>query len=300
MPLKPNLIDKQIEFIKNPFNTISIKSFNRDAFKALLNKCLSQHSIKIKKNKIQVVILAAGKGSRMRIDYPKSLFKLKYPNGSFNLLDNTLNNLDFINASIEITKINIVINETELDFFKSYKKIKKVSLITLHPSKINGTALCIKEVLPLLNNKEDVLFIWGDLAIWDPKDFSLFLSTHFMLSSKATFPTRIMKNPYVAFIRDRYGGIKKVIHANEETRYKGTAEQDCLAFALGHDSLKHITSFLETYKTYKGEVDFIHFLPYLTNIGIQVVPLPICDKDAVSGLNNQKKVKEINEILSEH
>ena len=156
MPLKPNLIDKHIEFIKNPFNTISIKSFNRDAFKALLNKRLSQHSIKIKKNKIQVVILAAGKGSRMRIDYPKSLFKLKYPNGSFNLLDNTLNNLDLINASIEITKINIVINETELDFFKSYKKIKKVSLITLHPSKINGTALCIKEVLPLLNNKEDL------------------------------------------------------------------------------------------------------------------------------------------------
>ena len=48
------------------------------------------------------------------------------------------------------------------------------------------------------------------------------------------------------------------------------------------------------------EADLVHFLPYLSLVGVPVMPLPICNQKSVSGLNNQKKAREINKTLEKN
>ena len=298
--MKQDIQSRDLEKIKNPFSYFPIQEFEEDNFKKFLSRFLFKYSRKKKIRQTQIVILAAGKGSRMNIDYPKPLYKLNYPDGNFNMLENTLKNIDVMSKSSQMSSINIVINEKDINYFESYQVKNKINLILLHPKKINGTAACVNEIIPFLNKEDDVLFIWGDLAIWDPSDFSLFLSAHKFLDSKVTFPTRIVKNPYVAFLRDCDGKLSEVFHSNEGKKYYGLAEQDCLAFAFQYKVLKHLPSFLNDFHSMNQEVDLVHFLPYLSLVGVPVMPLPICNQKSVSGLNNQKKAREINKTLEKN
>ena len=50
----------------------------------------------------------------------------------------------------------------------------------------------------------------------------------------------------------------------------------------------------------KGEIDFVHFIPYLSSKGLSVVAMPIVQPDTVFGLNTPKRAKEINNVLSRY
>ena len=99
-------------------------------FSKKINKIIRSQDLKINKS-YQLVIMAAGKGKRMNLSYPKPLFSLNYPYGKNTLIGNILYTLE--NVEFEISNVNIVINEKDQNYFKNLKFNKsKVKLVKLN------------------------------------------------------------------------------------------------------------------------------------------------------------------------
>lgn len=261
-----------------------------------INKIILKNNLKIKQ-KYQVVIMAAGKGSRMNLNYPKPLFKLNYPYGVNSLIGNILFTLE--KNKQFISSINIVINKNDKDFFKNLKfNHDKLNLILLDQKKIKGTGSCLYESYSFLNKDQDIILLWGDLAIFPNYMLKKSIIIKENTESDIVFPTRIRKDPYVSFIRNNYGYIDKVLHSNEGEKYKGYAEQDCSCFIINSNFYYDFKKFIESKQSkLKLEIDFIHYIPYSTSKGNNVIGLPIGSDNFISGINTRKKTKDIQKIL---
>lgn len=273
-------------------------SYYKDYLKKI-NSIIKSNNLKINK-KYQVVIMAAGKGTRMNLNYPKPVFKLNYPYGSNSLIGNIIYTLEKI--KFEISSCNIIINKDDEKFFNDFEFNKsKIELIKLRENQIKGTGNCLYESFKFLNKVEDIILIWGDLAIF-PKyilNTSVLIKENF--KSEIVFPTKIKMNPYVSFLRGKAGEINKVLHSNEGNNYEGYAEQDCSSFVIGSNSFQDFEYFIENKRNYSNsEIDFIHFIPYLNSLNKNVIGLPIVSETYVSGVNTIKKTKKVQKILDKY
>ena len=280
--------------IFNPFGASGINKFDMSYYKfALQDHCRNQD---IKKLNYQIVILGAGKGSRMSINYPKVLYELDYPGRSTSIIDNTLSNIRSLKKSVNISDVYIAVDEKASHYFNCPYIKNEAHIIELGDKDIRGTAVSINAIKKSLNPDYFTIFLWGDLAIWRVSDLNLVLSLQSLTDSSLAFPTRIKQDPYVAFVRSGDGNISSIIHSNEGKGYTGLAEQDCLSFSCAPGTLDYLDDFLLQNIT-KKEVDFVHFIKFLVNKELSVLPVPISEQGSVFGLNTPKRAKEINIML---
>ena len=284
--------------IINPFKLNGISSFNIDNFRKDLIRYIQSYDSN-KDFKYQVVILAAGKGSRMKIDHPKVMYELDYPGGRKSLLQNMLNGIESLKKVVDIQKTYIVINNSMQKSFQAFNGKNGIEILGLDESYIKGTAICLQAIKSLLDPQKKIILLWGDLALWRVSDLHITIKIHEILESIITFPTRVKKDPYVAFLRSINGEPSSIMHSNENNSFKGFAEQDCLKFVCDFESLNHIDHFIDS-KTEFGEVDFVHLIPYLAEKKYFVVPLPISKYEIVYGLNTPKRAKVIENILKKY
>ena len=283
--------------IFNPFHELSLSNFQTEIFKTFLDEDLSL--ARVKNKKYQVVILGAGKGTRLGVRYPKVLYELDYPNGKKSLLNNTVNNINALKDIIDIDATYLVIDREKKSFFKNESTATDLKIIGVTPDSIQGTAITINAVLPLINPNYETIFLWGDLALWRVADLATAIRTQSSVKSCFAFCTRIKKSPYVSFLRNDKGVISSVIHANEADRYSDIAEQDCLSFVCTKRALSLLGKFIELYPS-SGEVDFVHFIPFLSRAGLPVIGLPIVKEGTVYGLNTQERAAKINRSLANY
>ena len=243
--------------------------------------------------------MAAGKGERMNLNYPKPLLEIDYPNGQKSIIANLL---DIIKKAISnIVSINIVISSLDKHYFEQIESLdKKINLIELHPKQIQGTAVCLDAIKNDLVLEYDTILLWGDLALI-PSSY-IFFSTilYEKFNPLITMPTRYKKNPYVGFLRDSEGKYSEVFHSNEGKRYSGWAEQDCLCFILDSEVYPLLSDFIANKKLQgRKEIDFVKFIPFCNTENNNVIGLPFCEYKCVSGINNKKKVDIIEDYLKD-
>ena len=291
-------------FILNPFFKLSGREFKSLDY---LKKIYSYLEVDDKsmdtqliKKTYQAVIMAAGKGSRMNLNYPKSLSELNYPYGKFPIIENIL--LTLKNIQDKLSVINIVIKEGEKKHFEYLQdKYNSINIIELPVSVINGTAYCLYYLKDYLRSKEDILLMWGDVAFIPIKYLFITLLIHEKMDPSITMPTRYKYNPYVAFERDKRGVFSKVYHSNENEKFCNWAEQDALSFLIKEDVIKSLGMYLEFQKNTNGEkeLDLVHYIPYYaSSLNKAVIGLPICESEYVHGMNTIEKSKELNNYLS--
>tara|TARA_B110000116_G_C16797427_1_gene567717 strand:+ start:3393 stop:4172 length:780 start_codon:yes stop_codon:yes gene_type:complete len=243
--------------------------------------------------------MAAGKGERMNLNYPKPLLEIDYPNGQKSIIINLLNVIE--KAISNIVSINIVINSLDKHYFEQIERLnKKINLIQLDSEQIQGTAVCLDAVKNDLALEHDTILLWGDLALI-PSSY-IFFSTilYEKFNPLIAMPTRYKKNPYVGFLRDNEGKYSDVFHSNEGKPYSGWAEQDCLCFILDSKVFPLLSDFIAN-KNFqnKKEIDFVKLIPFCNTKRNNVIGFPFGEYECVSGINNQKKVDILQDYLKD-
>ena len=155
---------------------------------------------------VSVVVLAAGRGTRMKSDLPKVLHKVL----GKSILSHSLDALSFIENQYVVVghESDIVINSLP----SSAKHIlQQDQLGTGH-----AVATVVKGELFLENKSEFTLIVPGDVPAIDAKDIELLISEVKTKPSTVGFLTSIVENPY---------GYGRVVRNNEEIRI--VEEKDC-------------------------------------------------------------------------
>ena len=240
----------------------------------------------IKQMSVSVVVLAAGKGTRMKSDLPKVLHRvLGKP-----ILAYALDTLSFIEDQYVVVghESDMVINSLP----SSTKHIlQKDQLGTGH-----AVATVVKDDLFIKNKSEFTLVVPGDVPAIDIKYIELLISEVETKSSPVGFLTALVDNPY---------GYGRVIKNNEEIRI--VEEKDC---SDGEKKINEINSGIYCFKTdflieNIDSLDTKNFQRefYLTDlIGIannqkQDIVIVQVDEDSIKGINSMSQLNEVENIM---
>ena len=235
---------------------------------------------------VSVVVLAAGKGTRMKSDLPKVLHRvLGKP-----ILAYALDTLSFIEDQYVVVghESDMVINSLP----SSTKHIlQKDQLGTGH-----AVATVVKDDLFIKNKSEFTLVVPGDVPAIDIKYIELLISEVETKSSPVGFLTALVDNPY---------GYGRVIRNNEEIRI--VEEKDCND---GERKINEINSGIYCFKTdflikNIDSLDTKNFQRefYLTDlIGIannqkQDIVIVQVDEDSIKGINSMSQLNEVENIM---
>ena len=281
--------------LHNPFKKTNIFDFNQNKYNCKISRLIKK-SKNSKAKKFDIVIMAAGKNSRLNINYPKTLIKLKYPNKKNTIIENLINILE--TSKININKINIVVRkEYEKKFLNIKKNISKVQIIPLNENQITGTARCLINVKQHIKS-DDFILMWGDIALISRRIIYIIASLHSKYNSLMSFATCIKKNPYVSIHRNTDGVILKVKHNKKKISKSFLSEQDTSFFMCKKKIFKHLINF-EMKFSEKKECDFIKFLPYLNKFSKLISP-PIAEMFEVEGINYNKDLNFLRNKLNKY
>ncbi len=206
---------------------------------------------------MQPIILAAGKGTRMRSALPKTLFKIE----GKPMLDHILETV----ASVpELAQPIIVVGHGSEDI----KAHLGGSFTFAHQAELNGTGGAVKVTLPHLPKKGYVFILYGDQPFMRPdtleamvklcseKQPTLVQSTVFLPDFK---DWRVVFNAYGRIIRGRNGTIEKIVEyksASEEERAVTEVNPGIVAIdaAWLHEAIHRITANPVTGEYYLTEI----------------------------------------------
>ena len=145
--------------LQNPFRDYIKEFFSADKFKNSIG--ITAKNLPREKKEYQVVIMAAGKSSRMNIDYPKTLYNL-ITQAKITILAILLTDKQITSKS---SKVFVVIRDEDAPFYDKLKNTDNVEFIKLNSNQIKGTANCLLCIKQYLQKDLDILMFWGDLVL---------------------------------------------------------------------------------------------------------------------------------------
>jgi len=241
------------------------------------------------KQKLATVILAAGKGTRMKSDLPKVL----------HIVDNKPMLIHIIGLAKKIDSeriINILGHKKDLIIdtieFESVEYVIQVPQL--------GTGHAVQQAYPLLKDFDgDVLVLSGDVPLLRKSTIEKMLKIHRDTGSGATVLTAIFEDPH---------GYGRVIRKNDDTLDYIVEEKDCTD---EQRKIKEINAGIYIFKSRElfPALDKIendnkqneYYLPdalkYIENVQ-QSIALHITDEPIeISGVNTVEQLRELNLIF---
>ena len=240
--------------------------------------------------KVATIILAAGKGTRMKSDKPKVLFEL----GEKTLLQRVIDTSKKVNAEKIVPVvgykkdlvISSVVDKTNLEFVEQKEQ--------------NGTGDAVRVTKDKFKDfNGNILILCGDVPLLGVDTLNKLLDYNNNKNASCTVLTAILDDParYGRIVRDQKGNVKKIVEykdANEEIRKIKEINTGVYCF-----DAKDLFNALEKIdnKNNQNEYYLTDTLEILNKENKVVTSMVTDDFSETLGVNSQKQLAELETIF---
>jgi bifunctional UDP-N-acetylglucosamine pyrophosphorylase/glucosamine-1-phosphate N-acetyltransferase len=246
--------------------------------------------IKIKDSKpIMAVILAAGKGKRMKSDIPKVLHKLAGKPMVEYVVETA--------KKLGVEKIILVVGHKRE---KTQKLLKHLDVEFVIQEEQLGTGHAVMQAKDhLVNFDGDILVLCGDMPLLRSDTVRRLLEEHRRKKAVATVLTAILENPsgYGRIIRDEKGMVQKIVEDKDASAdEKRVKEINTGTFCFDCRSLFSVLNKI-TPDNKQGEYYLTDALEFLRKKNLPIGVVVASNPQEGLGINSQEELEMMEEIL---
>lgn len=235
---------------------------------------------------VRALVVAAGRGTRASLPYPKTLYPIQGKPILVRILELLL--------PFDNQPTIIVSPEGERPIIQSILQNSMRAYLVIQPEPIGmGDAVLRFAHSPAFADAEHVLLIWGDIPFIHPETISGMVDSHIQNKNDFTFVTRKVDSAYTLVSRDAAGYVTGVVETRECGSVKPQAgERDIGLFIFRKAAVFKILSEELPGKWGKstGEHGFLYIISHLAMRGLNVSGLPLAKEKDLISLNSLKDV----------
>ena len=242
---------------------------------------------------IKSIILAAGKGTRMKSDTPKVLHTI---------FDKTL--VGYVIDSINKTGLvdeNFVIVGHQADRVEEYIKISYDNAKTVLQSPQLGTGHAVSMVLPYLEDfAGEVIILCGDTPLITEDTLKEFIDSHHSKQSDLTVMSAIFDNPtnYGRIIRNSDGTLNSIVEEKDATvEQKSVKEVNAGIYCLNWAKIKPAFGQLKSNNA-QGEYYLTDIVKWANEQNLKVDAYILKNNEEIFGINSKAHLAEATKILT--
>ena len=239
-------------------------------------------------SELVAVILAAGKGTRMKSKLPKVLHKI----GGKPMLQHVLDAADAAGAA---RKVVVVGHEAEL----VEAMVGEQAQMALQAEQL-GTGHAVMQTEAVLKDFcGTVMIICGDTPLLEAAELKKFYEDHVASQAAATVLTAFMDDPagYGRIIRDADGNVLGIVEEKDAVlEQKAIKEINTGIYCVEAPLLFEVLATL-TCDTAQGEYYLTDVLAKLNAMGKKVGGVATADSDMIMGINSRRQLAEAENIM---
>jgi bifunctional UDP-N-acetylglucosamine pyrophosphorylase/glucosamine-1-phosphate N-acetyltransferase len=240
---------------------------------------------------IHIVVLAAGKGTRMKSELPKVLHQV----GGAPMLDYVLRAGFSLAPESSTVVIGHMADKLATSLASPWPTVKTV----IQEPQL-GTAHAVMQTEPVLDGKTGtVVLLYGDVPLLRAETLRKLLGHHESHGAALTVLTALVKEPkgYGRIVRDKSGQVERIVEekdASEQQRAIAEINSGIYAFAL--DNLFNDLKLVKTTNA-QGEYYLTDLVEIYRRQGRRVEALAIDDPNELLGVNSREELARMNAIL---
>lgn len=238
---------------------------------------------------MKAIILAAGKGTRMKSETPKVLHKIMNKTLLGYVLDN-------VNAEESFVIVGHHAQEVENFVNNNYKNVKTV----LQEPQL-GTGHAVSMVCPYLENYNgEVIILCGDTPLIRKETLNNIIEFHKKNSSDITVMSTLFENPtnYGRIVREENNTLKCIVEEKDATQeQKLIKEVNAGIYCLNWPKVKNAFSQLKTNNA-QGEYYLTDIIEWGKAKNLNVNAFVIENNEEIYGINSKTNLAEATKIMN--
>jgi len=232
--------------------------------------------------KINVLIPAAGKGSRSGLNYPKTLFKVE--------------GKEILLSILELVKDydpnpTIIISPDGEKLIKNFlaSKNKKANLVIQEKPTGMGNAILQYKKSSNYKMAKNILLIWGDIPFIRSITIAKLVKSHFQNKNDFTLITKEVQKAYTLIKRDIKDNIIDIIETREFGLKPEPGEREIGLFLFKKEIIMDLLSkdkLSNKFGKETGEHGFLYVIKHLAILGKRIEGLKIANDKELKSLNS--------------
>ena len=242
---------------------------------------------------LKSIILAAGKGTRMKSETPKVLHEI-FNKSLLGYVIDAVNNTGLADE-------NIVIVGHQAEKVEEYVKANYSNSKTVLQSPQLGTGHAVSMALPLLENYDgEIIILCGDTPLITTETIKEFVEYHRNKGADLTVMSAIFDNPtnYGRIIRNSDGSLNSIVEEKDATpEQKGVKEVNAGIYCLNWKKIKPAFGELKTNNA-QGEYYLTDIIKWASGKGLKTLAYTLKNNEEIYGINSKANLAEAYRYLN--